>query len=78
MALNGVILGDAIVAAIDSAVAAHGSAGDAQRSAIWRAVGQAIVAHIQTATITVTVASVAGVVPGPGVSGPGAGTGVIL
>lgn len=37
-----------------------------------------IVAHIQAnALVTVTVASVSGVTTGPGVSGPGAGTGTI-
>ena len=78
MALNGVVLGDAMLAAIDAAVAATPSAGTAQRQAIWRAVGTAIVAHITTqATVAVTGASVAGVTPGAGVSGPGAGTGTI-
>lgn len=77
MAMNGVILGDAIVAAIDSAVGAHESASPAQRTAIWRAIGTAIVTHIQAATVIVTVTSVAGVTPGPGVSGPGVGIGAI-
>lgn len=77
MAMNGVVLGDAILAAIDSAVAAHGEASAAQRTAIWRAIGNAIVTHVQGATVTVTVASVSGVTTGPGVSGPGSGTGSI-
>jgi hypothetical protein len=34
-------------------------------------------AYIKTATVTVTVTSVSGVMTGPGVSGPGSGTGVI-
>ena len=77
MAMNGVVLGDAIIAAIDSAVGSHASASADQRTAIWHAIGTAIVAHIQTATVAVTVASVAGVTPGAGISGAGAGTGTI-
>lgn len=78
MALNGIVLGDAILAAIDSAVASHQAADATQRQAIWRAVGTAIVTHITTqATVTVAVASVGGVTPGVGASGPGAGTGTI-
>lgn len=36
-----------------------------------------IIAEVRLGTIVVTVASVSGVTTGPGVSGPGAGTGVI-
>jgi len=76
MALNGDVLGDAIRAAVETAVATHRTAGDTQREAIWRAVGNAIVHHLTSfAVLTVTVPSVAGVTPGGGISGPGAGTG---
>ena len=78
MALNGTVLGDAMLAAIDAAVASHAAASSEQRVAIWRGIGAAIVTHITTqATVTVTVASVGGVQPGPGVSGPGTGSGTI-
>ena len=78
MALNGVVLGDAIRAAVDVAVAANSTAGAAQRQAVFRAIGNAIVAHITTnATVAVTVTSVSGVTTGVGVSGPGLGTGSI-
>lgn len=76
MALNGDILGDAIRTAVEAAVQSTREAGDAQRTAIWRAVGNAIVHHITTfAVVNVTVPSVSGVTPGVGVSGPGAGSG---
>jgi len=76
MALNGDILGDAIRAAVETAVQNTREAGDAQRAAIWRAVGNAIVNHLtSSAVVTVTVPSVSGVTPGAGVSGPGVGTG---
>jgi hypothetical protein len=73
MALNGVVLGDAILAAIDAAAAANQAVSPAQRAAIWRAIGTAIVVHIQSQG-TVVVTSVTGVTAGAGVSGPGAGT----
>ena len=76
MALNGNILGDAIRTAVETAVETTREAGDAQRRAIWRAVGNAIVQHITTfAVVNVTVPSVSGVTPGAGISGPGAGSG---
>ncbi len=78
MALNGNQLGDAILSAITAAVQTTPAASAQQREAIWRAVGSAIVAHIQTnATVTVNVASVSGVTPGGGASGPGTGTGTV-
>jgi hypothetical protein len=78
MALNGTVLGDLMRAAVDAAVASTPAAGTAQRQAVFRALGDAIVAHITSAaTVTVTVASVSGVTVGAGVSGPGAGTGTI-
>jgi len=72
MALNGNTLGDAMLAAIDAV-------GDkTNRQALFRALGAAIVTHIQTqGTVTVTVTSVSGVTVGAGVSGPGAGSGTI-
>lgn len=73
MALNGIVLGDAIKAAIDTAVASSREANEAQRTAVWRAIGNAIVAHI-TGSGTVVVTSVSGVTTGVGVSGPGTGT----
>lgn len=76
MAMNGILLGEQILAAIDSAVAGSQAATPAQRVAIWHAVGNAIVAHIvANAQVTVTVASVSGVTVGAGVSGPGVGLG---
>lgn len=79
MAMNGDILGQQIIAAIDGELASQPTANAVQREAIWKAVGRAIVLHIQTSgAVTVTVASVSGVTVGPGVSGPGAGTGTIL
>jgi len=77
MPLNGAILGALIRGNIDSAVAANTTAGAAQREAIFEAMGNAIVAHIITATVTVTVASVGAVTPGVGISGPGTGSAVI-
>lgn len=72
MALNGTVLGDLIMANIDAAVAAHQESNPAQRQAIFRAMGEAIVVHILTAQVVVV--SVSGVTTGPGVSGPGTGT----
>lgn len=73
MALNGNTLGDLIMTQVDLAVAATPQAGPAQRQAIFRAIGAAIVTHITTQG-TVVVASVSGVTTGPGTSGPGTGT----
>ncbi len=77
MPMNGTVLGDALISAIDTAVSITPQAGPAQRQAIWRAIGAAIVTHVKGATVTVTVTSVSGVTPGPGVSGPGTGSGTI-
>jgi hypothetical protein len=42
------------------------------------AIAAAVIAHVTSfAAVTVTVASVSGVTAGPGVSGPGTGTGTI-
>ena len=73
MALNGNTLGDLIMTQVDLAVAATPQAGPAQRQAIFRAIGAAIVTHITTQG-TVVVTSVSGVTTGPGTSGPGTGT----
>lgn len=78
MALVGNDLGDAIMAAVDAAIASNGTAGAAQRQAVFRAIGSAIVAYIKAnAVVAVTVPSVSGVTPGGGVSGPGVGTGSV-
>ena len=78
MALSGDVLGDLIMANINTAVAANQTANAAQRQAIFRAIGAAIVTHLQTAAVvTVTLPSVAGVTPGPGISGPGVGVGSV-
>lgn len=72
MAMNGNSMGDAMKAAID------GTGDKNDRVALFRAMGQAVVAHIiANGLVTVTVASVSGVVAGPGASGPGTGTGTI-
>lgn len=73
MALNGNTLGDLIMTQVDLAVAATPQAGPAQRQAVFRAIGAAIVTHITTQG-TVVVTSVSGVTTGPGTSGPGTGT----
>ena len=78
MALSGTVLGDLIMANIDAAVAAHHESNPTQRQAIFRAMGEAIVTHILTAQVIVTVTSVSGVTTGIGVSGPGAGTGTLV
>lgn len=72
MALNGNTLGDLIRTSVDAAIAATPSAGEAQRQAVFRAIGNAIVTHVLTAQVIVT--SVSGVTTGPGTSGPGTGT----
>lgn len=72
MALNGDLLGAAIKAGID------GVGDKTDRDAVFKAMGDAIVAYIvANAVVIVTVASVSGVTTGGGVSGPGAGTGTI-
>lgn len=77
MAMNGQVLGDAILVAIDSTVAGS-ELTPALRTAIWRAIGQQIVLHIQTfAVVPVVVTSVSAVTVGVGVSGPGVGTGTV-
>lgn len=68
MALNGDVLGDAIKSAIDALPDPK-----TDRTAIFRAIGNAIVLHI-TANAAVVVTSVSGVTTGGGVSGPGTGT----
>lgn len=74
MAMNGDMLGLAIKTAVHAAAAAN--PGDAD--AMFKAMGNAIVAHIEAnAVVAVTVTSVSGVTAGAGVSGPGTGTGAI-
>ena len=73
MALNGDVLGTQLLAAIDLAVLDYREVGTAQRQQIWKAIGNAIVTHIQS-NGQVVVASVGGVTVGAGTSGPGTGT----
>lgn len=71
---TGPVLGAAILAAIDQAVAANPVTTPVQRQQIWTAVGNAIINHIvANGVAAVLVPSVSGVTPGPGVSGPGTG-----
>ena len=82
MAMNGTLLGDAMYAA--SGVASDPNLSAAEKSQIQTAYqniyGVSIVTHITTlaqlAGLVVTVASVTGVTPGPGASGPGTGTAI--
>ena len=46
MALDGKVLGDLMLSAIDQAVAGHPKASPEQRKAIWEAIGDAIVSHV--------------------------------
>ncbi len=69
MALNGDVLGLLMLANVN----ALSEAQKRDRTAVYRALGSAIVDHI-TANAVVTVASVTLVQPGLGSSGPGAGT----
>lgn len=72
MAMNGDVLGDALRAAVDAV------SDKTDREALFRAMGHAIVTHIQTqGSVAVTVTSVSGVTVGAGVSGPGTGSGTI-
>ena len=57
--MNGDVLGAAIQAAVDAAVAANPTANEAQRAEIWKAIGGAIVAHVQGATVTIALGSTA-------------------
>lgn len=69
MALNGDALGLAMKAAVDGL----SDADKADRTAVFKAMGNAITVYLVTNTVVV-VTSVAGVTPGVGVSGPGTGT----
>jgi hypothetical protein len=74
MAMNGGVLGAAIKAAVQDAAESDPT----DRDAMFAALGDAIVAHIQAfGSVTVAVTSVSGVTAGAGVSGPGSGTGTI-
>lgn len=77
MALNGAVLGLAIQTAIADAVAAHPESSDAQRTAIWKNIGEAIVAHIQGATVTIAAGSIATGVTAGAATVPVTGTAVI-
>ena len=66
MAMNGAVLGASILDAIGDAVAAYPESSADQRAEIWKRIGAAIVTHIQGATVTINVGSVAtGVTAGP-------------
>ena len=69
MALNGTVLGDAMKAAVDVQAAIDPE----DRTALFRAMGSAIVTHITTSGVVV-VTNVTLVTPGVGSSGPGTGT----
>lgn len=73
MALNGDLLGSEILAAVDAAIAENGTPGTAQRTAIFAAFGNAIVAHIVTNGV-VNIPFVSNVTAGQANSGPGTGT----
>lgn len=75
MALDAGVLGALIVTQIEAATE---NQLPPIAATVWKAVAQAIIDHITTAgVVTVTVPSVSGVTPGPGVSGSGVGTGII-
>lgn len=66
MAMNGAVLGAQIQDAIADAVAAYPTSSVEQRTEIWKNIGNAIVAHIQGATVTINPGAVAtGVTAGP-------------
>lgn len=65
MALNGDVLGLAIKAAVQAAAAAN----PADRDAMFKAMGNAIVTHLKTLGVIVVVVST-----GPGAPGGGTGT----
>ncbi|KKK59090.1 hypothetical protein LCGC14_3037890 [marine sediment metagenome] len=72
MAMNGNTLGDAIKSAVD------GLGDPTDRTALFRAIGNAITDHIaNNAAVAVTVASVTLVTAGVASSGPGTGSGTI-
>jgi hypothetical protein len=74
MAMSGAVLGPALKSAVDAiGPPVPPETVEQYRDRLFRALGDAIVAHITTNAV-VTVASVSGVTPGPGVSGAGAGT----
>ena len=64
--MDGTVLGDAIMAAIDAlGPLAEGETAAARRRAVFRAMGAAIVAHVKTAAV---VATATAVTPGVGTS----------
>jgi len=72
--------GDALGDLIRSTIDALSTADKANRTKVFHAIGEAIIAHIianGSNAISVTVASVSGVTVGAGTSGPGVGTGTI-
>lgn len=81
MALNPTSVGSQIATIVKNAAPAPGTPiTDANLITMWQDIAGVILGNtggVQSATVTVTVASVSGVTTGGGVSGPGAGTGVI-
>ena len=82
MAMNGTVLGDAMYAAAGIASDPNLSTDEKNqiRTAYANIYGISIVSHItslaQLSGLIVTVASVSGVTPGGGASGPGTGTAI--
>lgn len=81
MALAPNTVGAAIAAIVTAATPPAGTPiSGPQLTQMWKDISAAILTGaggVTTGTVTVTVASVSGVTTGGGVSGPGAGTGVI-
>ena len=79
MALNPIPVANSIATIVSSTAPAPGTPiTPAQLQTMWQQIMTAIYSDIAaSAQVTVVVASVAGVTPGGGVSGPGAGTGTI-
>jgi hypothetical protein len=80
MPMDKTMMGAAMIAATDAYIAglADPKQDNYSRQAMYEALADAIIKHIQSNALvstTVTVASVSGVTPGAGVSGPGTGTG---
>jgi len=68
MAMSGTVLGDAMLAAVDLAMAGLpiDATMAARRTAAFRALGSAIVTHIQTLAVVTTAGTATGVTTGPG------------
>lgn len=81
MALNPTTVGNAIAALVAGSAPPPGTEiTELELEAMWRGIAGLLFGTpggVAAATVTVSVTSVAGVTPGGGVSGPGAGTAVI-